>query len=99
MILNALILEGTISMCLLFAYFYVEPKFNKPSNNFLSMYNALRIVICLPFAEFLYGFLMQSDACKAGNNLCFATPDIFSHSLMYDIFYLRVNDTPNLPRY
>lgn len=94
MILDALFYEGTLSVMLLIAYFYFEPKFNVPSKKFLSMYNACRMLIALPFAEFLYGFILQDKACL-GQPLCYGTPDIFQHNLTYDIFFLRVNDTSN----
>lgn len=94
MIFSALLYEGGLSIALLVAYFYVEPKFNIPTKKFLSMYNGLRMLICLPFAEFIYGFLLQDQACL-NKPLCYGIPDIFQHNLTYDIFYLRVNDTVN----
>ena len=94
MIFNALFYEGTIAISILLLYFYVEPKLNIPSKNFISTYNALRCLIALPFAEFLLGFILQSQSCL-NKPLCYGVPDIFQHSIIYDIFYLRVNDTGN----
>lgn len=64
------------------------------------------LLLGLPFMEFFVGFMLQSNACKAISSysqifetpskfLCVAVPDLFSHSLYYDIFFLRVNDTVN----
>lgn len=110
----ALFFETVLASCILFLYFYIEPRFNKKTKKsrihfvdfyfvylyiepkFLSMYNVFRMIIILPFMEFILGFLLQAKSCTTGSfSFCIAKPDIFTHSLFYDLFFLRVNDQPN----
>lgn len=90
MIFNALVYEGGLALAAMVFYFYVEPRYN---SGFMKI--AWKLIIPLPFMEFLIGFLLQSQACSPDNRFCVSIPDIFRHSLYYDIFYLRVNDTTN----
>src|SRR5689334_19494205 len=96
MIFSAILYEGILSICALVLYFYVEPRFNVEGKGFFSSKNICTIIISIPFMQFLVGFIFQSQTCETANNyLCFGYPDILNHSLFYDIFYLRVNDTFN----
>jgi len=96
MIFNAMFYEGTLAILILIVYFYIEPKYqNSKEKGFFSFRTICNLIIMLPFAEFIIGFLLQSNQCSLTNKFCFAVPDIFRHTLWYDIFYLRVNDAGN----
>lgn len=100
MIFNALIYEGILTLCAFVFYFYVEPKYNN-SNVFFTVNkraftnrDVFSLFVALPFMSFFVGFLLQDQAC-INKPLCYGIPDLFQHSLYYDVFYLRVNDALN----
>ena len=94
MILNALLYQGSLAIIIAVLYFYVEPRL-KHEKGFFASRNIVSMFLMIPFAEFFVGFLLQAEGCSPDNKFCIAVPDLFRHSVFYDIFYLRVNDTYN----